>query len=343
MATTTKTNNNALMENLVELSINHNMGVIQHKSAFIRHLITHRFEGPIMYGLFGSRIQINNIVCVPGNTDSRIINEFPVIQEYYQQFKPRITSIQANIDNQVGNFYAQKQTNQDFWVNIRTAFDNATIPKLIRPHDEKSGMGMFKHATRGTVGLLTYDTATEENIQIMSDTFTLNNLLDLDKKHLLSVINSMVHDNIFDKDIHNPFKKQAENILNNSGSSFIEKQQAHRDYQQFMWDNFHTNPSYPRSISFIFPVVVDYNNPSEQDPRFGNFSEKFISLLGDKLYDLNKRGDCEAISKAMMVAYKDTVDPKIIEKLQHLQHTANITFNSKFLEDLASMIKHGII
>jgi hypothetical protein len=45
----------------------------------------------------------------------------------------------------------------------------------------------------------------------------------------------------------------------------------------------------------------------------------------------------------MLKAYKDTVDPKIIDKLQHLNHNAGITFNSKFLLDLAFRIKQDLL
>ena len=134
----------------------------------------------------------------------------------------------------------------------------------------------------------------------------------------------------------------AKNILNNAGNSFKERLKAHETYQQFMWDNFQTNPSYPRSISFIFPIVVEYKSVDDQNPQFIKFKDKFIYLLEDRLYDLNKRGDCQETTKALLLAYKDTVDPKIIEKLQHLKNT-NLTFNAKFLEDMLSMIKKGLL
>jgi hypothetical protein len=78
-----------------------------------------------------------------------------------------------------------------------------------------------------------------------------------------------------------------------------------------MWDHFHSEPNYHRSISFIFPVTVNYNHKAENDPHYNAFKAKFSSLLQDRLYDLNKPRDCKEISVAMLKAYKDTVDPKI--------------------------------
>lgn len=148
---TTKDNTNELIEYLINLSLNHNMGV------FIRHIINHKFDGPLMYKYFAIKTNFNNIVCIAGNTKSKVMNEVPVIQIYNQAVENNIKSIQANFDNNKGDFYAHKQTNQDFLVNIKTAFNNVTPPHILRPQDEKAGMGIFKHATCGTLGLLTYD------------------------------------------------------------------------------------------------------------------------------------------------------------------------------------------
>jgi hypothetical protein len=110
-----------------------------------------------------------------------------------------------------------------------------------------------------------------------------------------------------------------------------------------MWDTFNVNPSYPRSISFIFPITIEYNNVAEQDPRYNAFKNQFSSLLKDRLYDLNKQSDCKEITFAMLKAYKDTVDPQILDKLQYLQHSAGLTFNSKFLLDLSLIMKQGFL
>jgi hypothetical protein len=217
--------------------------------------------------------------------------------------------------------------------------DNALI---IRPQDEKSGMGMFKHATRGTIGMLTYDSNTQKNNQVMSHPTEMSALRSIDRTHLQSVLESLKHDHCY-TDKHDYLYKQATEILNASCNTFAEQQHMHNIYQQFMWDNFHADPNYLLSISFIFPVTVNYNHVAENDPRFCAFKDNFSSLLQDKLYDLNKQSDCKDITFAMLKAYKETVDPKIIEKLQHLQHVAGITFNSKFLLDLTAIMKQSLL
>ena len=65
-------------------------------------------------------------------------------------------------------------------------------------------------------------------------------------------------------------------------------------------------------------------------------------MLNDRMYDITKRGDCKEISIAMIVAYRDSVDTKIIDKLKHLQYVQDLKFNTKFLEDLAYILKQGL-
>jgi hypothetical protein len=61
------------------------------------------------------------------------------------------------------------------------------------------------------------------------------------------------------------------------------------------------------------------------------------------MYNLDNRGDCRDVYKAMLIAYKSQVDPKIVDKLYHLHHQAGITLNTHFLHDVANLIKHGLI
>lgn len=348
MDNTFKSDYNAFIDSAITLSLNHATGTIQHKSAFMRHLITHKFQGKVFYSSFCKKTGIQNITSVDGNTDMRVMNELPVIQIYHNTFKKGIENIQANHDNVIGNFHAQKQTNQDFNVTIKSMFERITRPLsilnnalIIRPHDEKAGMGMFKHATRGTLGMLTYDSKNGMNVQVTSSPLEITKLISYDKTHLLAVKDSLYTDNCYVEDIHGYLFKNALDILKAPGKTFEEQQHTHKLYQQFMWDNFHSNPNYNRSISFIFPTSVEYNHFSENDPRFMAFRDQFCSLLHHKMYDLNKQNDCKDITFAMLRAYKETVDPKIIDKLQHLNHVAELTFNTKFILDLANMIKQG--
>lgn len=40
--------------------------------------------------------------------------------------------------------------------------------------------------------------------------------------------------------------------------------------------------------------------------------------------------------------YRDIIDIKIIDKLKHLQHMQDLKFNTKFLDDLAYILKQGL-
>jgi hypothetical protein len=220
-----KNDHQAFINSTVKLSVDHTTGTIQHKSAFMRHLLSHKFDGQVFYFHFSKTTGIKTITCMEGFTDMRVMNELPVIQHYYNTFKDNIVNIQANLDTVVGNFHAQKQTNQDFNVTVKAVIKQiqglqTEKALIIRPHDKKSGMGMFKHATRGTLGMLTYDVSTEQNVQVMSTPTEMRNLIEIDKKHLYSVKASLIQDKLFVDTIHKPLFTEAENILNHPGSTF---------------------------------------------------------------------------------------------------------------------------
>jgi hypothetical protein len=73
----------------------------------------------------------------------------PIIYEYSTKYDSDIESILATLDAKPGNFPNQTQTNQDFWVTLKSA---TTLNKMqLCRHtyqDEKSGMDMLKHSTR---------------------------------------------------------------------------------------------------------------------------------------------------------------------------------------------------
>jgi hypothetical protein len=179
---TLKNNHEVFIDSAVALSIDNTTDTIQHKSAFIRHLITHKINRNMFYSSFCKTTSIQSIHSIEGYTNMCVMTELPIIQIYYNTFKHGIINIQANHDNVVGDFYAQKQTKQDFKVTIKSLFEHIIKPLninpdnalLVKPHDENVGMGMFKHATRGTLGMLTYDASTELNVQVMSSPTEMN-------------------------------------------------------------------------------------------------------------------------------------------------------------------------
>jgi hypothetical protein len=120
---TSKHNYDAFIDSSVTLSVDNTTGCIQHKSAFMRHLISHKFNGKIFYSSFCKTTGIQTINSVEGHTDMRVMNELPIIQIYHNTFKSGIEHIQANHDIIVGDFPAQLQTNQDFKVTIKAIFE----------------------------------------------------------------------------------------------------------------------------------------------------------------------------------------------------------------------------
>lgn len=71
-----------------------------------------------------------------------------------------VIKLSYTIDAKPGNFPHQTQTNQDFWVCLKANFTFNNVKFRNTYQDEKSGMDMLKHSTRGSLGLLTYDSTT---------------------------------------------------------------------------------------------------------------------------------------------------------------------------------------
>lgn len=61
------------------------------------------------------------------------------------------------------------------------------------------------------------------------------------------------------------------------------------------------------------------------------------------MYDLDRGQDRKDIFKAMLIAYKTEVDPKIVDKLLYLHHGAGITLNTHFLFDISKLLKDGLL
>jgi hypothetical protein len=90
----------------------------------------------------------------------------------------------ATGDARPATFPHQKQSNQDLWVNVKTKnsygdlIDNLIgLKHKVVPQDEKAGSGMFNHSTRGTIGLLNYDSQ-NNNIQMTSNPINSQDLVD---------------------------------------------------------------------------------------------------------------------------------------------------------------------
>jgi hemerythrin len=191
-------------------------------------------------------------------------------------------------------------------------------------------MDMFKHSTRGSIGLLTYDSITNENVQVTNELITPLHFK-YNKERLYGIDFDLKQDHIsnrsFDLILNDCMGriKDLENLEKSNQNIF----DIHRTIQQDLFEHIQRNPTYNRSISFIFTKHVDYSCPLEN--KFDNFHKRFVSLLGDKIYNLDQGQDRKDIFRAMLIAYKTEVDPLIIDKLYHLHHIEGITLNTHFL------------
>lgn len=139
-------------------------------------------------------------------------------------------------------------------------------------------------------------------------------------------INSVKTDNLKNN-------QEAYALLHNSHKS---PRQRRDDCQSYMWENIQKYPRYNRSLSLIFTETVNFANSTLE---LKAFEKEFKTSLGDKIYNLDKRGDCRYITIAMLSACKKTIEPQILDKLRHIHFEGKIIFNKKLLEDLALMIK----
>jgi hypothetical protein len=180
--------------------------------------------------------------------------------------------------------------------------------------------------------LLTYEN--EGNVQVTTNAVTQQNLLDHDTKMLKSLLSTMETNGV-DKN----FEKVLENCKSVLKDYSMSPFARHNAFQQILWDNVQCHPLYTRSVSFVYVKEMTYEPLSEK----GNaFAAEFKSLLGNKLYNLDRGEDRQAIYKAMLIAFKNQVDPQIHRKLEYLQGMG-IGFNTHFLHDVANLIKHGFL
>jgi hypothetical protein len=254
--------------------------------------------------------------------DVRITKELPVYYELYKKYGSTIESTVATLDSQPSNFPHQVQTNQDFWLKLKAAItlDNVTFRDTYQ--DEKSGMDMLKRKTRGSIGLLTYDSA-GNNVQITTKPISSLDLILYNKERYEGIKNALVRDAF--KGIDQTIPKNIFHI--------------HDTIQQYLWNNFQRHPKYNRSVSFVFTATVDYSQATGKQQAF---EAHFGSLLQDKVYNLDSIADRKTVFNAMLTAYHKEVDSQILKKLQHYNQGTGISLSSHFVQTIERLINHGI-
>jgi hypothetical protein len=332
-----------LERDLGNFAVDDQKGVPQHKSAFARHIISHRLDPTNVYqntGCYTKLIFPSQKVTV----SPQVINEVAVLNEYVKNYGKDIKTIEVTCDSKsVLNFPGQLQPNQDFWVTpqeskFATVMDRALGLKSRQfPQDEKSGLNMFKHSTRGSIGLLTYDDQ-GNNIQIMHKPIDTQALVTYNKDFLKDL--STYVQTLDIPELTNTLKNCKKNIAPlTKNSTFQEVMATQTDIQDILWNEVQLHPQFDRSVSFVFLKQISYD---KGDDNLRAFEERFKSLLEDKLYDLNNRRHVRKISQVMVLAYSETVDKDIYKKLSYLQKDIGLQFNQSFLEDLARLLKEGL-
>ena len=352
---TTPQNHTALAQELAVYSINDQAGIPQLKTTIIKHMLSNKFRLQDFYSIAQLQQYSNLMKTQPHHTgtvnlytDSRTLNELPTILEYIKRFHSNLEWVIATGDSVASNFPFQQQSNQDFWVMVKGSLEQknrALALKLFEmgneetvhykcvPQDEKSGMDMFKRSTRGTLGYLTYDS----NGVVPFTTIAVD-LKNYNVNRLYSIEQALKADGLwgyYKKGVLH-YMDQFKNI---DGTKVHDVRMLHEELQHYLWTELQIDPLFQRSISFIFTKHVEYESSSEKALRF---KTKFISLLEEQhTYNLDKRGDFRKVYCAMLRAYRETIDPDILSKIQHLQFKGKVEFNVHFLEEVAHCIKQG--
>lgn len=249
---------NPLITNMVPLFLDHTKGTPQHKDKVLRLMANPKLDHVAVVEEFKVHTQIENCGAVATLTDVRMFKELPVIEQFHKYNSERIAWIQSNGDSVAGDFHAQKQNHQDFWTYLYSAINNATTCRpfsvVVRPgDDEKAGRDMLDSATRGHLGLLTYDEDTQENIQIMSQSYSKDYLINKQKEKLDSIKLGIAHDKKQNpkSDIYffqNEILEAKEILYDKSIPSDLIKDK----YQAYMFNTFQCDPRYIKEVYLLY-------------------------------------------------------------------------------------------
>lgn len=336
----TKENPNPLAHSLIDLSMDDAKGTPQHKEAIVTHISNQKFLAEPFYNHFVSKspygyYKWNSQLKI----DSRHLKEFPVIDTVSRRYHGNISEIYCTNDEVPFSFPAQKQTHPDCIVTLKTFANDQKVSEFKKiPLDEKAGQGMFTHSSRGTVGLLTFD-ENYENVQTMAKAIQPTDLYKYDIECLQNLILGLKHDNIIMDDLISKIKMAEFEFKKLPLNNYEEYFKQRSFIQDYIWNNIQRSPQYNRSVSFVFTVHPQYD---DLPPKGQMFEKAFYSRLQEKrLYNLDNVSDQKKVFSAALYAYKETVDPLVIEKFQYL-HNNGLDLNRQFLHTLLSIAKMHI-
>lgn len=163
-----KQNPKPLIRDFVKIALDDTTGIVQHKTAIIKHIINQKFSLSNFYEPFIDYTNLTTVKYEPNVfVDCRTLNELKSLELYMKYFGSNIIGTYATLDSRPATFFNANQTNPDFWVSL----DGKVIYQ-----DDKSGMDMFKHSSKGSIGIVTYDQY-GNNIQMTSNPIKINDIL----------------------------------------------------------------------------------------------------------------------------------------------------------------------
>lgn len=326
-------NTKPFVESAVDLVLDHDKGVLQHKTAILKHTTNHRFSADDFYEYFCKKYKHDNVHWEPNTfVDCRILNEISVANEYLNIFGKDITWFYATNDQRSSTFPGAKQSNVDFWVYItRVMGINKTTYQ-----DEKSGTDIFRHSTRGSIGLVSFD-ENGSNIQTMSKPITCSDIITHNLDRLESFKRYLKDNNLLNEIFAETYTKGKLLCYEMQDKPFNEVLKLHKELQNILWKEIQCNPVVDRSLSFVFLKQIVTHPVSSREEVFSQVFR--ANIKEDKLYFLDKKQDFNALYKAMIYASKE-IDPEFVKKLEHL-HANGVIFNNNFLNVLADLIKNG--
>jgi hypothetical protein len=324
-----KQNPRPLIREIVNVALDDTAGIIQHKTAFVKHLTNQKFNGEHFYESFIDQTNLTTVKYEPHIfTDFRTLNELKSLESYCFTYGSDIVWALATLDSRPANFPHANQTNPDFWVSIAGK---------VTYQDDKSGMDMLKHSSKGSIGVLTYD-HTGNNIQMTSEPITVDRLINYNKIRLTNLASALKNDSIHEEFSIMKAILDAKNYNNKMiGKSFDEVHKLHNDIQYILWKSIQCNPKFTQSVSFVFLNKLIKQPFNEQEHRF---SKTFQSKLQrNKLYNLDKQGDVKELYKAFINAGNE-IDPQFIQKLHYLHHHG-MTLTNTILLIVNDLFKNG--
>lgn len=304
------------------------------KKMILKHISNQQYPGSYFYEPYRKLTKYNNITYEDNAlTDFRVNNELVSLNEYLSCFDKDISNIHATLDKPLAMTFKTSQPNVDFIVKLDHMFG---LRKAITYQDDKSGMDMFKHSTKGSIGVVYYD-QNGNNIQMTSNPIEMSNLL-LYNQHRIK----MIEETLMNEGIYENFKGTLKNAHNICTKMETEKFDvfcaSHYELQTLLWKEIQCHSTFQSSLSFVFLKQV-INEPLT--PKEHAFSKTFQSQLqADKLYNLNKKGDMQEFYRAFIYAGKE-IDPQFINKLQHL-HNNGLTLTMDILNILSKLVKEGL-